>query len=320
MKGLLKRAIISFLLFTLIAALMTGCNTDTPNSESQEVEVTEEDNSYPLTVTDQMGREVLIAKRPERIISLSPSNTEIIFALELDEELVGVTTFCEYPEAALAKEKVGGFSDPSLEKIISMEPDVVFVTSLHQELVEQLEGLQIPSVVLDPGNMEEMLESIILVGKASGVEERAIALTDDLRARIKAVTDKIEGFPEDQKPRVYYEIFNSPMITAGPNTFVDDIIRLAGGINIAADAQQSYPEYSQEMIVSKDPQIMFYSHHGTSQESIEDILARPGWESIEAIREKRVFYIDEDIVQLATPRLVEGLEAVAKLLQENFGK
>lgn len=306
------------LMFSLAAALITGCNTNAKSKGEPEKKEPLKTDSYPITITDQLGREIVLEKLPERIVSLSPSNTEILFSLGLEDRLVGVTDFCEYPEAAKSKEKVGGFADPSVEKIVSLKPDIVLTTDLHRQVVEQLDAMGISSVMINPGNMEEMLESIELIGFVTGVKEKAEALTLGLRTRIKAVSEEMAGIPDDKKPRVYYEIFPTPLITAGPNTFVDDIIKLTGGVNIAADANKAYPEYSQEMIVSKNPQIIIYSHHGSSQETVEDILGRTGWGSIDAIKEKRVFYIDEDIVQLATPRLVEGLEAVSRLLKENF--
>jgi iron complex transport system substrate-binding protein len=310
-----KKICCSILVLALIGVPLAGCGPKIEDGTYQEEK--NQNETFPLTIEDQMGREIVIEKSPERLVSLSPSNTEILFDLGLGDKLFGVTDYCDYPEEAKSKEKIGGFADPSIEKIVSLKPDLVFATNMHQQAVEQLEKLGIPSLVLDPGNMEEMLQSIELMGTAAGVSEKAKGLAEELRSRIKAVTDGVDdGIPEEDKPRVYYEIWPSPITTAGPGTFVDDIIRLSGGVNIASDAKQSYPEYSQEMIVAKNPEIIVFSHHGSSEQSPEDILGRAGWESIDAIKEKNVFYINEDIMQLATPRLVDGLEEFAQLLRQ----
>ena len=251
---------------------------------------------------------------PERIVSLAPSNTEILFDLNIEEKIVGVTDYCDFPEAAKNKEKVGGFSDPNIEKIISLKPDLVIATGMHEKQVEELEKLNIPSVVLDPKDFDGMFDSIEIIGKAVGCEPEALNLVETLKARVKEVDDKISGIPENERPKIYYELWPSPITSVGPGTFVDSIIQLAGGENIAGDAKKAYPEYSQEMIIDKNPDIIIFSHHGSSQQSAEDILERPGWQDINAIKNDKVFYIEENIVQRATPRLVDGLEHLARII------
>ena len=120
--------------------------------------------------------------------------------------------------------------------------------------------------------------------------------------------------PDNERPKVYYELWPSPITSVGPGTFVDSIIQLAGGENIAGDAKKAYQEYSQEMIIDKNPDIIIFSHHGSSKQSAEDILQRPGWQDIKAIKNGKVFYIEENLVQRATPRLVDGLEQLAKII------
>lgn len=295
------------LLFLIILLLMTnvGCGFKA-NSQGKL-----NDQSL-LIVTDQMDRKITLSKLPERIISLAPSNTEIAFAIGLEDKLVGVTDYCDYPEEAKGKEKVGGFAEPNMEKILSLKPDLVLVTNMHQKAVEQLAKLGIPSVVLDPQDLDSMLESIEIIGKASGHEKESSKLVESLKSRIKAVEEKVPD--TDRQLKIYYEVWPSPLTTAGPGTFVDDIITRAGGQNIASDAKKAYPQYSQETIVSKNPDIIIFSHHGSSNQSIDDILTRRGWENIQAIKNKKVYYVDENIVQRATPRLVDGLEEFVKII------
>ncbi|WP_296971191.1 ABC transporter substrate-binding protein [Tepidanaerobacter sp. EBM-38] len=307
------------MIIILITLCIVGCKNESKISESNP-QNHKTNTAFPITLTDQMGREVTIEKLPERIISLAPSNTEILFTLGLEDRIVGVTDFCDYPEAAKSKEKIGGFSEPNIEKIISLQPDLILATSMHQKPVEELEKLNVPSVVLDPKDFEDVFTSIEIIGKATGQDDKAAAIVGDLKARVKDVDDKVIKLTEDERPKVYYEIWPSPITTAGPGTFVNDIIQRAGGENIAKDAKKAYPQYSQEMIVAKNPDIIIFSHHGSSNQSAEDILNRQGWESIEAIKNNKVFYVEENLVQRATPRLVDGLEQLAMMMHPELFK
>ncbi|MGI5859688.1 MAG: ABC transporter substrate-binding protein [Tepidanaerobacteraceae bacterium] len=308
-----------FLVIVLIILIITGCKNSPQATEPDDLENTE-DGSFSVTLTDQIGREVAIEKLPERIVSLAPSNTEILYALGLEEKIVGVTDYCDYPEAAKNKEKIGGFSEPNIEKIVSVKPDLVVATNMHQKSVEELEKLNIPSVVLDPKDFDEMFASIEIIGKATGQQDEALTLIKNLKARMENVEDVVDKVKLDKRPKVYYEIWPSPITTSGPGTFVDDIIQRAGGENIAKDAQKAYPQYSQEMIIDKNPDFIIFSHHGSSNQSIEDVITRQGWENINAIKNKKVFYLDENLVQRATPRLVDGLEKFVEILYPELFK
>ncbi len=183
-----KTKIILLVLTVLfITAFTVGCN--------KEPEITEPNNredvsdGFPLTITDQIGREVTIERLPERIISLSPANTEILYALGLGDKIVGVTDYCDYPEEVATKEKIGGYSDPNIEKIISLNPDLILATGIYLKPIEELEKLGVPSVAIEPENIDEMLDSIEIIGKATGRHKEAMDLIDNLKARIKKVED-----------------------------------------------------------------------------------------------------------------------------------
>lgn len=307
------------LVIVLITMIIVGCKNSPQTTEPDAQEDTD-NRSFSITLTDQIDREVTIEKLPERIVSLAPSNTEILFALGLEDKIVGVTDYCDYPEAAKNKEKIGGFSEPNIEKIVSVKPDLVVATNMHQKSVEELEKLNIPSVVLDPKDFDEMFASIEIIGKATGQQDEALTLIKNLKARMENVEDVVAKVKLDKRPKVYYEIWPSPITTSGPGTFVDDIIQRAGGENIAKDAQKAYPQYSQEMIIDKNPDFIIFSHHGSSNQSIEDVITRQGWENINAIKNKKVFYLDENLVQRATPRLVDGLEKFVEILYPELFK
>lgn len=305
------------LVIMFITLFIVGCKNESKIPEPK-IPRYETNESFPMTLTDQMGRQVTIEKLPERIVSLAPSNTEILFDLGLEDKIVGVTDFCDYPEAAKNKEKIGGFSEPNIEKIVSLKPDLILANDIHQKPIEELEKLDIPSVVLDPKDFDDMFISIEVIGKATGQDDEALTLVNNLKVRMENVEAIVAKLTTDKRPKVYYELWPSPITTTGPGTFVDDIIQRAGGENIAGDAKKAYPQYSQEMIVAKNPDIIIFSHHGSSNQSAEDILQRQGWESIEAIKNKKVFYVDENIVQRATPRLVDGLEQFVNIIHLEF--
>ncbi|MCG0276383.1 MAG: cobalamin-binding protein [Thermosediminibacteraceae bacterium] len=307
--------IVAIILTMAIAATLTSCKSNIKTDTNAGY-----NNTYPITVKDQMGREVTIEKEPERIVSLAPSNTEILFALGLGDRVVGVTDYCDYPEEAKKKEKIGGFADPNMEKIISLKPDLVLATSMHEQPVRKLEELEIPVIVLEPQNLEEVFESLELIGKVTNKVQQAQDLVASLQSRIRAIEEKVSSIPADKKPKVFYELWPSPITTAGPGTFVHDLIERAGGINVASDAAKPYPEYSQEMVIEKNPDIIIFSHHGGGDQTKDDIIKRPGWESITAIKEGKVFYVDEDLIQLPTPRLVDGLEQFAKIIHPEIFK
>lgn len=312
-KMVLKRRGITLtvIFLLLIFLLLTGCSKKTGD-------IVKDSEGFPVHIVDDMGRNVVIDREPQRIISLAPSNTEILFALNLGERIAGVTEYCDYPQEANNKEKIGGFSTPNIEKVISLNPDLVIATSMHQKAVEELERLGVPVIVLFPKKVSDVLNNITLIGRATGQEDVAEGLVKDLKARMDAVTDKTGKIPEGKRPRVYYEVWHDPLITAGPDTFVDDLITLAGGINIAGDSKTSYPEISLEVVIQKDPQIFIYSHHGNSRQEIEQIYSRQNWQDISAIKNKRVYIIDQNLVQRATPRLIDGLEELAKMLHPDL--
>jgi iron complex transport system substrate-binding protein len=270
-----------------------------------------ESPDQPVVVYDDMDRAITIPKLPTRIVSLAPANTELIFALGLGDKVVGVTEYCNYPEEAAGKEKIGDFFSPSVEKIVSLNPDLVLAASLHKTVVEQLDELKIPTLVLDALSIADVFGNLDMLGKATNTAVQADEVKSYMQSILDEVTRKVASIPGEAKPLVYYEIWGDPITTSGPDTFVHELIALGGGLNMAADASEKYPVYSLEELLAKKPAIMFYGH---GAESIEQVLARPDWGSIPAIQENRVYLVNDDIMFRPAPRLVEGLLAMAKLL------
>jgi iron complex transport system substrate-binding protein len=264
-----------------------------------------------MTITDMAGREVTIEVEPQAIVSLAPSNTEILYALELEDKVLGVTEFCNYPPEAAEKPKVGGFSDVNTEKVVELEPDLILTANIHvTEVVPALEKLGLTVVVIDPPDVPAVLEGIKLVGKITGQEKEVEALTTEMQERIDAVTKSVEG---REKSRVFWEISND-LWTAGPGSFINDLIVRAGGENIAAEADSAWVQLSNEAIIAADPEVIFLADHPYG-ETADTVIARPGWDEISAVVNNRIVEIeDTDEFSRPGPRVVDALEMAAQAL------
>ncbi|MDI6888165.1 MAG: cobalamin-binding protein [Methanocellales archaeon] len=302
----IKRVILVLCISLVCIAFLSGCI----ESGQDSTQSTPED--YPLTIVDSLGRNVTIFKQPERIVSLAPSNTEILFAIGLSERVVGVTDYCNYPLAAQEKDKVGGFSTVNIEKVVALEPDLILAAGMHESIVGDLERLGLIVVVLDPKNVDDILENIILVGKITGQVGVAEELTASMGHRINAITDKMENA---QRLNVFYVTWYDPLKTAGPGTITHELIQLAGGSNIAGDAKTEYPVYSLEMLIERNPDIIIVSsRHGAGGPTVENMRVLLQDTNISAARSDRIHGIDTDLVARAGPRIVDGLEEMARYI------
>jgi len=267
-------------------------------------------------IVDGLGRSVTIDKIPQRIVSLAPSNTEILFALGLDDKVVGVTEYCNYPQAAKTKPKVGGFSTVDIEKVVSLEPDLVLATQIHgKTVIPALEKLGLTVVALTPSSLHEVLDSITLVGKITGQSREASKLTNNLRMRIEAVADKTRNLTPNQKPRVFYITWHDPLMTAGIETLTDDIISKAGGQNIASDISGN-KTISLETAIYRDPQVIVASVGMGAGEDLpwQYVRTEPRLKNTQALLNDRVYKIDGDLIHRPGPRIVEALEQMAKFI------
>ncbi len=277
---------------------------------------------FPLTVTDSSGRDVLISRQPETIVSLAPSNTEILFALGLGDRVIAVSEYCNYPPEARDRTRIGGFSTVNIEKVVDLKPDLVLATCGVQEaVVEELKRLGLTVIALDAKNIEDVIKDIRLVGKATGQLEIAEELAGKLEQRIKAVTDKTRDLPDNQKPKVFYESWNDPLITAGPGTLIHYLIHLAGGVNIASDSKTEYPVYNLELLIERNPEVIIISlGHGSSTTSVEGVKTRERWQIIDAVKNNRVYGINADIISRPGPRIADALEEIAGYLHPELFK
>ncbi|MBN2061294.1 MAG: cobalamin-binding protein [Deltaproteobacteria bacterium] len=262
---------------------------------------------------DSLGRTIILKREPSRIISLAPSITEILYYVELGDRVVGVTKFSYYPPEALNKPVIGSYVDLNIEKIISLDPDLVIGTADGNEpkIVNLLGQAGIEVFIINPRDIRSVIDSIAAIGRVCGVKEKADQMVRDLSCRVDRVIRKVEA---RKKPLVFLQINLRPIMTVNHNTFHHDLIGLAGGINMARDMPFNYPAISIEEILRLKPDVMIISRmdrKGSFEKARDDWMK---WHSIPAVQNNRVFLIDSDLIDRPSPRVIDGLEAMAGLI------
>lgn len=314
------------LLVTLLVALMTACApqavpTATPapiSTQSPELgTVTAKAEPPAIDLTDGLGREVTLKAIPQRIVSIAPSNTEILFAIGAGDQVVGRDQFSDYPEATKNVTNIGSaFDKLNTELIVSLKPDLVLAAEINTpEQVKQLEDLGITVYYLkNPHTLEELYGNLETVARLTGHEAETATLVEALKKRVVAVDAKIATV--SSRPSVFYELDSTDPAkpyTAGKDSFVTLLIERAGGSNIAADLE-GYPQMSLEQIVAADPTFIILGDATWGGVTPEMVAARPGWENLSAVKNEKVVPFDDNLVSRPGPRLVDGLEQLAKLL------
>jgi len=295
-KQILTRGTNWFLVLLSIALILTACSPSLG------------------TFVDDLGRQVTIERIPQRIVSLAPSNTEILFALGLGDKVVGVTDWCDYPPEALEKEKVGSYDTPDIEKIVALNPDLVLVAyGTTMDVINNLVGLELTVFGIKSTDLDDVLNDIRTVGEITGKKVEAQALTSEMESRIQAVTDQTEEL--EQRPRVFYIVWHDPLWTAGSETFIHELIEKGGGVNICQDIN-GYATITLEEVVARNPEVII-----TSEWSFDWAINAALLEDTEARQNNRIYQGDDDLVQRPGPRLVEGLEWFAHFIHpEIFGE
>jgi iron complex transport system substrate-binding protein len=294
----------------LFALLLAGCGaTGTDAGTPAETPATETAAAaFPVTVTDDAGREVTIESEPQRIVSLAPANTEIVAALGLIDRLVGVTSFDDYPPEVASIDVIGDFASPNLEAVAAAEPDLVLATSgVQADVIGQLENLGAVVVAVDPADLESLFGSIVMVGEATGTSGEADTIVSSMRSQLDEITVAIG----DATPvPVFLEIAQDPLFTAGPGTLLDDLITAAGGANIVT--QEGYVAFSVEQLVAEDP-VVYLATLGSMSDP-DDLASRPGYADIDAVKTGRVYVLEDNLVSRPGPRVIEGVRLIAEAL------
>ena len=261
---------------------------------------------------------------PNRIISMAPSTTEIAFALGLDEKVVGVSDYCDYPYdfsawiAAGNMTSIGDFSNPNMEVIASLEPDLILATGgVHRETITTLRNLGYKVLVLYPADINGVLQNIELVGNATGKLAEAAALISNIKSRIDAVVSKVANAAS--QPKVYYEVWYDPtsLWTAGAKAWQNELIEKAGGVNIFADQDLTYFMSSAEAVIERNPDIILLPEEGMGKGepfwgSLDTVKARPGWGSISAVQNDRLVTVDSNTIARPGPRIADIIEDLAE--------
>lgn len=265
---------------------------------------------YPLTVVDGLGRTVRLEKAPQRIISLTPSVTENLFALGLDDQIVGVSSYSNYPAAAQSKPVIGDALHLSYEKVIALEPDlVVGDAQLVPKYLEKLEELGVTVLAINPTSLAEVMEAMLLLGRVTDRETEARAVVKEMQDKIHRVETALSGLTPEEKPLVFVEVWDDPLMTCGPGSFMQELIQRAGGRNLAADADGAWVQYSSELVVERDPDIIILTRAYKDK-----VKARTAWRDIKAVKNDRIIVIDSDPFVRTTPRLAGALLQLAEII------
>jgi iron complex transport system substrate-binding protein len=269
--------------------------------------------STAQTITDQLGRTVNIPSAPQRVISMAPNITEIIFALDQGHLLKGVTTYSDYPAEALNLTKIGSYVKLNLEKIVALRPDICIAIKDGNPLavVQRLEALNIPLYAVNPTNLKSVMRTVLEIGTLLNAQDKANQLVQgmDMKLkRLKALVDKAE-----HRPRVFFQIGTSPIVSVGTDTFIHELIILAGGSNIAA-GPITYPRFSREKVLALSPEVIII----TSMIQMATFeKAKTEWEKLPgmpAAQNKHIYFANADFFNRPTPRLIEGLELLIKII------
>ncbi|MCL5985988.1 MAG: helical backbone metal receptor [Actinobacteria bacterium] len=332
MKKISAILLITFLIFSLSVVSCTKTkittaqetgqaaeNTETAATESAQEQEVQEELSYPVTVKDDYGRELTLESEPQRIISFAPSTTEILFALGLGDKVVGVSSYDNYPPEVLEKEQIGGVVDLNVEKIISLDPEIAFGIDLSKDKLDQIEKNGIKVFISNPTTLDMALDNIKRIGMLTGKSKEAEKLIAEMQTDIGAISSKVADIPKENRPKVFYEVWNEPLMTAGVDTFIHDMITIAGGINIASiDNLTGWPEYSVERLIEINPDIIIAPK--TLAPTPDTITGDKRLSGVKAVLENKVFIVDDDLVTRPGPRVVIGLMDLARAIHPEIFK
>ena len=267
------------------------------------------------TISDRLQRTVYFTKVPQRIVSLSPATTELMFAIGAGGQLVGATEHCNYPTEATKLTRVGGgtLQGISRETIMSLNPDLILCKwDSHQPLIDPFERFKVPIMAIGPDTLSDLYEEATMLGKTTGHESEAAALIANMKRRVVALTSWVDSVPVDQRRRAFYEVWDEPLMTAGPKSFIGEMLEMGGMKNIFDDTTVRYPRISDEVVLDRDPEVILAPSTHRAQVSLEILAKRQGWDKITAVREKKVFLIDGDKVSRCGPRMLDALEEMVR--------
>jgi iron complex transport system substrate-binding protein len=273
-----------------------------------------------LKFKDEVGREVTFPFPPKRIVSLAPNITEILFGLGLDEEIVGVSVHCNFPEKAKSRVKVGSYISLDFERITALKPDLIIATGAGntRDMVDRLEKLGFPTYVIYPKHFNDILQSIAHIGEIVNKGKEARVIIEGMRKRSQGVINLTKDL---LRPRVFIQIGDAPIVTVGKGSFADDLIRLAGGENVAGKEKEVYPRFGMEEILKRSPEVIVISSMNPKSDYQKILQEWSRWKTIPAVKNGCIHLIDSDLIDRPSPRIIDGLEELARILHpERFMK
>lgn len=294
-----RTKILAFLFLTLLL-FSVGCKTANQTAQN--------DNKM-RDIADDLGRKIQIPEKVERVVSLAPNLTENIFAVGAGDRLVGVTTFCNYPEEAQKIAKVGDTISPNMETIIALKPQIVFVSTASQieTFTKQLEAQNITVFVMNPKSLDDVLTNLSQLGEIFGTRMRTAELLNILQTRIIEINENVAGKP---KVKTFVQISKEPLFTVGKESFLTEIIERAGGVSVTKDVPTAYPKLSKETALALNPDVLILS------ESPDNTEPNEVFKNSNAVKKEKVFKINADILSRPSPRLIDGLEQIAEVLHK----
>lgn len=301
----LKRFVSFILLFTMVFTL-SACQKPAGNQDNAA-------ETKKIQITDIKGRQIGLEKLPERIVSLSPSNTEIVFALGAGSKLVGVTSYCDYPEEVKDIEKIGTYEGPNIEMIKKVQPDVVLAGDyVPEDIITALENLNIPVVTAEASDTDAIYDSIALIGKLVCEEDKAEEIINNMHRTIDNIQSKVRG---KEKANVFYLVWTDPLMTAGKGTYINDVIKIAGANNVA-ESVEGWARYSTEELVKQNPDMIIAAYHSTDEGmSKEDLMKNPLFRNLDCVKKGNIYVMkDDNIISRPGPRIVDAALEMAKAL------
>ncbi|WP_026694657.1 ABC transporter substrate-binding protein [Peribacillus kribbensis] len=316
-------SIIAALLF-LTLSILTGCGSNgAGHDEHKKSETATTKDTYPVTLTDDEGEKVTIEKKPEKVISVTPSTTEIVYALGLGDKVVGVSDYDNYPPEVTKKEKVGAV-DINLEKVLSLQPDLALLDDTHykshKDVIKKLQDAGIAVFIINSSknSFKEAYDSIKLVGEVTGTTKKADAIVKDMQNQLAEIKEKAKAVKE--KKKVWVEVSPQPEIyTTGKGTYMQEMLDAIGAENAAQD-QQGWAKVSEEQAVKYNPDVIITTYGYYVKNPAEQVMSRKGWAAVPAVKNKQVFDVNSDTVTRPGPRLIEGVAALGKAVYPDVFK
>jgi iron complex transport system substrate-binding protein len=298
-------------LFCLLLVLSAmGCSQTTPSSVQESAQKAKQ-TAFPVTIKDATGIEVTMTKEPKRIVSIIPSSTEIAFALGLGAKVVGVTSWDNYPAKVKAIQKVGGL-DVNAEKVVSLQPDLILAHPSNGKAIQALRKLGLNVLVVDAKSLDGTFASIKTIGKATGTEKNADELITQMKKERDEVVQAVSAIPREKRKKVWLEV-DPKLFTAGKNTFMDELIGLAGGVNVMHDTN-GWSQVSEEKVLAQNPDVIFVTYGYYMKNAVEQVKQRKNWRNLSALKTGQVYELDSDLVNRPGPRITQGLKQMAAYL------